>query len=260
MVQQRSGWGEARGVVRRAGAGVDAALNWFADPRAKLLRRRRRVGAATAGLIGTTGVSGVGTLGMVAAGASEWLVVPGVGVTAMFAVPAAALALRLRRVRRIPLPPARRRWGSLPAIGSPAREPMRRLERAEASVGELLGVLGRDPTVPPGEIEEALAAAEMATGRLRFEADDLAALARAKDSSPVAAQELGGVLDAAARRLDDGVSGYERLVASAARAVAARSMGAAPDDNLVAATDRVDALTDALHELAALHTGHGRRQ
>lgn len=255
MAEQRSGWGEAQEVARRAGAGVDAALNWFADPRAKLLRRRRTARVATAGLTGTAGMSGAGTLGLAAVGASEWLVVPGVGVTALFAAPAVAMALRVRRLHRIPLPPARRRWTSLPAPGSPARAPMRRLDRAESSVAELLRVLGHDPSVPPGEIAEADAAAELAAARLRAEAADLTALARARDSSPVAAQELAGVLHAAERRLEEGVEGYERLVAAAARAVAARSTGPTTDGDLLAATDRVDALTAALQELAALHAG-----
>lgn len=244
---------DAARVARRAGDGVESAVTWFTDPRARLLRRRRITGAAAVGVGGTAGASAAGTASLAVLGASEWLVVPGVGVTAVLAVPAVALYARLRRLRRTPLPPPKVRRAPLPGLGSPVREPLRRLGAAESSVDELLGVLGRDPTVPPGEILEAREAAGLAAGRLRAEGGDLGALLRARDSSPVAAQELAGVVEASLARLDAGVAAYESLVASAARAVAARAAPSGPDPDLLSATDRVDALTDALHQLAEIH-------
>ncbi|GAB2937806.1 hypothetical protein GCM10027047_38010 [Rhodococcus aerolatus] len=235
----------------RAGAGVAEAADRWTDPRARLLRRRRAAGAATAGLGGTAGLSAAGTASLAAVGASEWLVVPGVGVTAVLVVPTVAVALRLRRLRATPLPPERTRPRPLPGPGSPLRAPLQRLGTAEASLGELLGVLGRDPSVPPAEVDEARDAARLAAGRLRTEAGDLEALVRARDSSPVAARELRGVVDGALARVDAGVGAFEQLVAAAARAVAARSTPG-PDGDLVAAVDRVDALTAALGEIAAI--------
>ena len=102
-----------RGLAR-AGGGVGEALFRLSDPRARLLRRRRAAAGATAGLAGTAGLSGAGTITLAAVGASEWLWVPGVGLTAVLAVPAAAVALKLRRLRAAPLPPPRYRPGPLP--------------------------------------------------------------------------------------------------------------------------------------------------
>lgn len=261
--EARQAWAQAREVSRRAqgdlaraGTGLAGALERWSDPRARLLRRRRAAGAATAGLAGTAGASAAGTAGLALAGASEWLVVPGVGVTAVLVVPAVAVAARLRRLRATPLPPERVRPVALPPPGSPVREPMRRLGSAEGALAELLGVLGHDPTVPPAEIDEARDAARLAAGRLRAGAADVGALVRARDSSPAAARELAGVVDTAVIGVDSGVASFEGLVTAAARAVAVRA-APGPDGDLVAAVDRVDALTDALQEIAAIHAPRG---
>ena len=252
-------WERAQAVATDAGGHLGtaaAALSRWSDPRERLVRRRRAARAATLGLTGTTGVLGVTTVGLAVSPLSEWLVVGGGGLTALVAVPTVAVALRLRRLRRTPLPAARPAPVRRPGRGSLAHAPLQRLAQGERSLSELLGLLQRDPAVPVSEVDEARAAARAAVDALRREADDLAALERARDTSPAAAAELGDVVGAAVDRLENGVRDYDGLVASAARAVA---VGVGPQrhaESITAAVDRVDALTSALTELAGLHAAH----
>lgn len=183
------------------------------------------------------------------AGVPDVLWISGGGLTALVAVPTTAAFVRLRRLRGAPLPPPRSTV-RVPARSSLAYGPLRELESSELSLAEVLSVLAREPGVPESEVLEARRAATVATTTLRQEAQDLTALERARDSSPAAAGELGPLIEAAAGRLQRGVTGHEALVASAARALAT-GRGTRTHDGLVDATERVDALTAALAELAA---------
>jgi len=252
------GWERAQTVAAGLGGQVSSAaavLSRWSDPRERVLRRRHTARAVSVGLGGSTGVLGVATAGLAASDAYAWMVLGGGGLTALVAVPAVGALLRLRRLQRTPLPEPRPASVARPPRGSVAYEPLRGLTAGEQSLSELLGLLQRDPTVPTAEVDEARVAARAAASALRREAADLAALERARDTSPAAAAELGPVVDAGVIRLERGVHDFDGLVAAAARAVAAGSGPAAHEQSLTAAVDRIDALTAALTELAGLHAG-----
>lgn len=242
-------WASAQAAVRNVGAAV---ARWN-DPRRRLLRKRRAARRATFGLGSVTGAFTAGTVSLAALDAPTLLVASGCGVTALAAVPTVAVAGKLRQLYRTPLPPERALAAVLPGRGSAAHLPLRRLATAEASLLELVRLLDTDVTVPSSEVREAASAAAAAAVALRREGAELAALERARDTSAVAAAELSPVVHHAAARLDRGVGEYERLVAAAARAVATTSKVAAQRGGLTDAVDRIDALTEALTELAGIH-------
>lgn len=243
-------WASARGAVRDLGA----AVSRWTDPRRRLLRKRRAARRAAVGLGSATGVLTVGTVALASTDANALLTAGSAGMTAMVAVPTVAVALRLRRLVRLPLSAARPHVVVLPPAGSAARGPLRRLAAAESSLHELVGLLAGDAFVPSSEVQEAALAAASAAAALRREAAELGALERARDSSALASAELASVVREAAARLSAGVGEYEMVVAAAARALAtASSTGHAHDSGLGDAVDRIDALTAALSELAGLH-------
>lgn len=251
-------WERTQTAAVEVGAhlGSVAAGVWrWTDPRARALRARRSARMAGVVLGGGTGALGVSTAGMAVAGAGQWMVLGGGAMTTVAAGSAVAVTLRWLRLKRTPLPSARVVAPRRPGRGSAAHEPLLRLDAAERSVSELLGLLGRDPAVPPAEVEEARTAARAAAAALRSQAADVAALERARECGPAAAVELEPVVAAALDRLRGGVHSYHGLVAAAARAVAAGSGSDGHSEPLIAAVDRVDALTAALTELAGLHTG-----
>ncbi|MEU6129049.1 hypothetical protein ABZ805_07740 [Saccharopolyspora sp. NPDC047091] len=254
-------WGEAalrelRGPV--AGE-VRRTLARWRDPRARLLRKRKRARRqATAGTVGT-GVLGVGTYGAFAPetfgipvgdGVLETMFdVAGFGVGAVALAAAAGTAVGWRRYRRLlkaPLPAAAPEPVELPAHGSQAREPMRLLRDAEQSLHESLAQLGDGGF---GEATEARATADRAATALREIASRLQAVERALPHVPGTEQ---GALRSDAQRLrtelDEGVEGYRHLVAAAGRAVAAS--GAPEQRHAVQdAADRLGGLAAALDEL-----------
>lgn len=239
-----STWASAQLAVR----GVGAAISRWSDPRRKLLRQRRAARHTTIGLGSVTGAFTAGTLGLAVLDAPSLLVAGGCGVVVLVATPTVGVAMRLRRLYKVPLPPER---VALPPRGSAAHPSLRRLAAAETSLGELVGLLDADVAVPSGEVREVGTAAAAAAVTLRREAADLLALEHARDSSVVAAGELAPVVVRAGTRLERGVEEYERVVAAAARAVAVTSGASAPHgEALQDSVDRIDALTQALAELA----------
>ncbi|MCA1186923.1 MULTISPECIES: hypothetical protein [unclassified Saccharopolyspora] len=254
-------WGEAAlrelrgpvvGEVRRK-------LAQWRDPRARLLRKRKRARQnATAGTVGT-GVLGVGAYGAyaphafglpVGAGALETMLdvaafgVGGVAVAAAFGT--VAEWRRYRRLLRTPLPEAAPEPVELPPNGSQAREPMRLLRDAEQSLHQALTQLGG------GGFEEATdarATADRAATALREVASRLQAVEAALPHVPATEQaDLRADVRRLRAELDEGVEGYRYLVAAAGRAVAAS--GAPEQRHAVQdATDRLAGLATALHEL-----------
>lgn len=243
----------AQAIAVQARGAVHGVLARWNDPRERALRRRAAVRHVSIGFGASTGTLGVSTAVMAAGGVPDILVAAGGGLTALVAVPTVVALVRLRALRRTPLPAPRPGPVAPPPRGSAAWEPVTRLNSAERGLRELLGVLERDPAVPSSEVHEARAAAQQAAAALRTGAADLAALERARDSSTAAAAELGPLVRSGVARLDAGVAQYDGLVASAARAVAARSGPARHGESLTAAVDRVDALTAALTELAGTY-------
>ena len=244
-----------RAVVDGVGARV-ASLEqgWvrWKDPRARLVRRRRVAGSGAAIAGATTAASATTTAALVVASAPEWVWVAGGGVTTAVAVPMVVLLAHWRRLRRVPLPapvvlPSRR-----PGPLSAAQGPLRRLAHAERGLRELTTILDASGRVPADDVGDTRAAARAAVQALRREASELAVLERAASASAVTADELAPALRRALARLDEGVDGFQALVAAAARAVAALDQPGRSE--LTDATQRLDALGAALSELAALHT------
>lgn len=243
-------WASAQEAAR----GVGGAVTRWQDPRNRALRKRRAAAASTVSLGTVTGAFTAGTAGLAVFDAPSLVVAAGCGLTAAAAVPTTAFAVRLRRLRRLPLPPGRSVDPRLPR-SSAALAPLRTLAAAESSLHNLFGLLEADAAVPPAEVHQARSSAAAAAAVLRREAGAIGALERARDSSPVAAAELEPVVGEAVQRLRAGVAEYEQVVAAAARAVATTSRHSDHRRPALAETaDRIDALTAALDELAGLHT------
>src|SRR6478736_3080136 len=168
-MNSRAGRPEAwRTLVQR---GVDTAADWSdvlaeklnaaADPRARLMRKRRW--ALRLGLFFT--VSCVVWVSVTALLASWSTPVWALFIPAPIAVGAAFLAtlafLRYRWLRAEPLPPARSGASRrLPPWGSAARAPMAALTSSERGLVSLLGVMERGRLLPEAELRELRAAAE----------------------------------------------------------------------------------------------------
>jgi hypothetical protein len=233
---------------------VRTKVHGWRDPRAKMLRRRRRAKRATVAWSGATVLGGV-WIGVEHAALFGFAGVTAMIVTALFLYCLVGSARKTIMLHRQALPAAAPPPVRLPPGGSVAREPMRRLAEAEASLAELLVQLG---TPRPGGLAplpaESLAhaqesAAEAATA-LRAVAAQLTAVERARDIAPMSQRgplELG-VTDLS-RRLDEGLDGYLALIGTAGQAVIASSAGS-PNEALLDASDRLSGLASALRELS----------
>jgi len=259
-------WGEAalrelRGPV--AGEVRRKIARWR-DPRARLLRKRRRARqTAVTGAVGT-GALGAGSyaafaphaIGLFPGPALETLLdvtafgVGGVAVATAFG--SVAAWRQYRRLVRTPLPDAAPEPVELPPSGSQARAPMRLLADAEQSMHRALSQLSSGGFA---EAADARATADSAAAALREVAARLQAVEGAMAHAPESEQEH---LRADVRRLraelDEGVEGYRHLVAAAGRAVAAS--GSPEQRHAVQdATDRLAGLAAGLHELGPGGTG-----
>lgn len=228
------------------------------DPAARAERKRRRArrslayrSLATLGLAYLT--SRVGVDPGVELGEVFWAaasVVTGVG-----AVSAGRLIWRLERAPRpvrVPALPA------LPPPGSCARPALTRLNARESVLGELLTALG-------SAAGDGWADAAGAAQTLRQLAARIVLLESARQGVPAeAAPGLDAALAVLRQRLDEGVSGYERLVCSASDAVAAHAGGIDHDSvsvrRLEEAADSLAGLARGLRETARLSDGSGRAQ
>ncbi|GDY32840.1 phage shock envelope stress response protein PspM [Gandjariella thermophila] len=224
------------------------------DPRARLLRRRRRAVRATgAWATLTAALAGGSGLEIAVAHSPVGAVVLG-GFAAGTAVVGARSGARAYRLHRTPLPDPPPQPVSLPPRESVAREPMERLAAAESSLEELLRQLSRPiggvPQVPAESVAQARATAAEAAAALREAAEQLRAVERAREHAPPL--ERGPLVEGVRRlraQLDEGVDGYGSLVAAAGRAVAASSQ-AMPRRALEDATDHLAGLAAALRELS----------
>jgi hypothetical protein len=265
----RTGRHEAwRSLVQR---GVDTAaefsdvvaqrLGAAADPRAKLLRKRRW--AMRAGLffafstclwIAITGVL------------ASWEVVPAwvLPIPGAIAVGAAFLAtlsfLRYRWLRRAPLPPERR-VRRLPPWGSAARQPMAALTSAERGLFALLGVMERGRMLPPDELRDVVTAANQTAATMTATANEVVSLERAASAAPGSRTHLAPTIRAFAAQLDSGARQYDDMVAAAAQLVSAANSGSMSSSPMSAqryrhelgsATDRLTGWAQAFDELGRL--------
>ncbi|MDT5160027.1 MAG: hypothetical protein QOC90_337 [Mycobacterium sp.] len=271
-MNSRAGRPEAwRSLVQR---GVDTAAEWSdvvaeklnaaADPRAKLMRKRRW--ALRLGLFFT--VSSVFWVGVTALLASWSTPAWALFIPAPIAVGAAFLAtlsfLRYRWLRGEPLPPQRSRAARrLPPWGSAARQPMAALAASERGLFSLLGVMERGRMLPADELRELTAAANQTAATMAATANEVMSMERAISSAPQSRSHLTPTITAFTTQLDHGARQYNEMVTAAAQLVSAANTGSMSSspmsqqryrDELVSATDRLMGWAQAFDEL-----GHLRR-
>jgi hypothetical protein len=271
-VSSQTGRPEAwRSLVQR---GVDTAADWSdalaeklnaaADPRAKLLRKRRW--ALRLGVFFTIStVFWVGVTGLL----SAWdLPFWALFIPAPIAVGAAFLAtlsfLRYRWLRGEPLPPPRSRIARrLPPWGSAARQPMAALAASERGLFSLLGVMERGRMLPVDELRELTAAANQTSVTMAATANEVMSMERAISSSPQSRAHLVPTIQAYTTQLDHGARQYNEMVTAAAQLVSAANTGSMSSspmtqqryrNELSNATDRLLGWAQAFDEL-----GHLRR-
>ncbi|GAA2835274.1 phage shock envelope stress response protein PspM [Crossiella cryophila] len=235
---------------------VRRKLAAWQDPRAKLLRRRRR--ATRTLTVSSTAAAITGTIAFFIGSnpaALEWTEAGFGSVAVVSLVGAVSSGLRSIRLYRTPLPaPAAPPPPPLPPSSSMAREPLQRLAAAESTLDQLLRQLSapHNGLAPLSleTVEYSRATAAEAASAVRAVGQQLRAVELARDTAP--ALERGHLSDEVRRlrtELDEGVDGYCGLVATAGRAVAASST-AAPRQALEDATDHLAGLAAALRELA----------
>lgn len=221
------------------------------DPRARLIRQRKRAkrtavgGATTAGVFGG-GAVGAGSMEAVAEDLAFVWDVSTVGLGG-FAVVGAAVAVKFgvkyRRLKNTPLPESSTPE-PLPAPGSAARPSMQRLRDAEQSLRAALAQLS--DAGAGAAAADARATADHTAAELRRGAQRLVAVESALRHAPES--QRGGLRDDVERlrgELDEGVDGYGGLVAAAGQAVAAS--GAVEQTHLLQdATDRLAGLAEGM--------------
>ena len=241
---------------------VAEKLNAAADPRAKLLRKRRW--ALRLGLFFTVRLRVLGG-GDGRAGVVEH---PGVGAAhhrsdrCGCGVSRDAVFLRYRWLKASPLPAQRSRaTRRLPPWGSAARPPMAALAASERGLFSLLGVMERGRMLPADELRELTAAANETAATMAATADEVVSMERAMNSTPQSRAYLAPTINAFTAQLDHGVRQYNEMVTAAAQLVSAANSGSMSSspmsqqryrDELVNATDRLVGWAQAFDELGQL--------
>ncbi|WP_410575074.1 phage shock envelope stress response protein PspM [Amycolatopsis sp. cmx-4-61] len=252
-------------VANQVPAFAEARAKWdrWNHPAAKLERRKRRTSRALTLWILLTILCGVLTLaagmGWLSAAATPMMpqAIAAFAGAVVFGTFSVRSGVKLRELKRTPIPAAPAGPPPLPPARSAAREPMERLAECEASLTELLRQLSvpsplGTPPVSEISVADARQTATEAAAALRGLAARIHAIERGRDSAP--AREKAA-LDAAVAKLreqlDDGLEGYRGLVAAAGHTVAASSDGLVTSKQaLTDATDRLAGLAMALRELS----------
>lgn len=178
------------------------------DPRARLLRRRRR--ALRWGLVFTAGCL---LWGLVTALLAAWgwftslLVITGT-IAVTQAIPATLLLLRYRWLRSEPLPvrrPASVR--RLPPPGSAARPAMSALGASERGFFSLLGVMERGAMLTADEIRDLTAAANQTSAAMVATAAEVVSMERAVQCSAASRSYLVPTINAFTAQLSTGGRG-----------------------------------------------------
>lgn len=249
--------------------GIDTAAEWSdvladklnaaADPRAKLLRKRRWALRLTV-FFTMSSVFWIGVTGLVAAwDVPAWALL----IPSPIAVGAAFLAtlsfLRYRWLRREPLPPPRSRaTRRLPPRGSAARQPMAALASSERGLFSLLGVMERGRMLPADELRELTAAANQTAATMAATANEVVSMERAIRATPQSRAHLAPTIRAFTAQLDHGARQYSEMVNAAAQLVSAANTGPTSTspmwqqryrDELSNATDRLVGWAQAFNEL-----------
>lgn len=231
-------------------------LNAAADPRARLLRKRRW--ALRLGVFFT--ISMVFWM-LVTAVLATWstpvwaLIITGV-IAAGAAVPATLFFLRYRWLRAEPLPPPRQVAGRrLPPQGSAARPAMSALGASERGFHSLLGVIERGKMLPADEIQELTAAANAMVATMTATAGEVVSMERAAMEAPNSRTYLVPTINTYTGQLSSGVRQYNEMVTAAAQLVSSAGSQQRYRDELTGATDRLLGWSQAFDELGQLRRG-----
>jgi hypothetical protein len=235
------------------------------DPRARLLRRRRR--ALRWGLVFSVGCLFWAVVTVLLA-AWGWfaLLLEITGLIAVVqAIPATLFLFRYRWLRGEPMP-AQRPSGArrLPPPSSAARSAMFALGASERGFFSLVGVIERGNMLPAAEIRDLTAAANKTTAAMAATAAEVVSMEQAVNSTPQARSCLVPTINAFTAQLSAGVRQYNEMVTAAAQLVSSAN-GELPEsgmrsplsrqryrDELVGATDRLLGWAQAFDELGGL--------
>jgi hypothetical protein len=267
MVAGPSQRGQWRGLLQR---GFDTAadltdlvakkIGAATDPRARMLRRRRRARRwawiFTAGCVFWVLVTAV----LAAWGWFALLLQITGAVAVVMAIPATLLFFRYYWLKSEPLPAQRpatvRR---LPPPGSAARSAMYALGASERGFFSLLGVIERGAMLPADEIVDLTDAAKRTSAAMAATAAEVVSMERAAQASESSRAYLVPTINAFTAQLGAGVRQYNEMVTAAAQLVSsANGEGAAGvaqqryRDELVGATDRLMGWAQAFDELGGL--------
>jgi len=234
----------------------------ISDPRARLLRRRRR--ALRWGLIFSAGcVFWTAVTLLLAAWGWFALLLVGTGSIAVVQAGVATLLfLRYRWLRAEPMP-TQRRPGSrrLPPHSSAARSAMSALGASERGFFSLLGVMERGNMLPASEIRDLSAAANKSSAAMAATAAEVVSMEQAANDAPQSRSYLVPTINAFTAQLSSGVRQYNEMVTAAAQLVSSANgnSGAALvasrqryRDELAGATDRLAGWAQAFDELGGL--------
>jgi hypothetical protein len=234
------------------------------DPRARLLRQRRR--ALRWGLVFTAGCV---FWGLVTAGLAAWgwfallLEITG-GIAVAQAMIATLLLIRYRWLRSEPLPAPRSTSSRrLPPPSSAARSAMSALRASERGFFSLLGVMERGNMLPASEIRDLTAAANKSSAAMAATAAEVVSIERAANYTPQSRSYLVPTINAFTAQLSAGVRQYNEMVTAAAQLVSSANGDAAgaatlPSaqqryrTELAGATDRLLGWAQAFDELGGL--------
>jgi hypothetical protein len=234
----------------------------ISDPRARLLRRRRR--ALRWGLIFSAGSVfwAAVTLLLAAWGWFALLLVGTGSIAVVQAGVATLLLLRYRWLRAEPLP-AQRPASSrrLPPSSSAARSAMFALGASERGFFSLLGVMERGNMLPAAEIRDLTAAANKSAAAMAATAAEVESMEQAVNYAPQSRSYLVPTINAFTAQLSAGVRQYNEMVTAAAQLVSSANGDAGAAfaasrqryrGELVGATDRLVSWAQAFDELGGL--------
>ncbi len=264
MSNQRGQW---RGLLQR---GFDTAadltdlvanrISAATDPRARLLRRRRRALRWAWIFTGGCVLWGLVTAGLAAWGWFALLLEITGAVAVVMAIPATLLFFRYYWLKSEPLPaqrPAETR--RLPPPGSAARPAMYALGASQRGFFSLLGVIERGALLPADEIVDLTDAAKRTSAAMSATAAEVVSMERAAQAAESSRAYLVPTINAFTAQLSAGVRQYNEMVTAAAQLVSsANGEGGANlaqqryREELVGATDRLLGWAQAFDELGGL--------